>query len=40
MLTSLPSFGGDDVVREICDLIIRSKGSSSSLEFERYIEER
>ena len=33
-------FGGDGAVREICDLIIRSKGSSSSLEFERYIEKR
>ena len=32
--------GGDGAVREICDLIIRSKGSSSSLEFERYIEKR
>ena len=33
-------FGGDGAVREICDLIIRSKGSSPSLEFERYIEKR
>ena len=33
-------FGGDGAVREICDLIIHSKGSSSSLEFERYIEKR
>ena len=33
-------FGGDGAVREICDLIIRSRGSSSSLEFERYIEKR
>ena len=33
-------FGGDGAVREICDLIIRSKGSSSSLEFDRYIEKR
>jgi len=33
-------FGGDGAVREICDLIIRSKGSSSSLEFESYIENR
>ena len=32
--------GGDGAVREICDLIIHSKGSSSSLEFERYIEKR
>jgi 3-deoxy-D-manno-octulosonate 8-phosphate phosphatase (KDO 8-P phosphatase) len=32
--------GGDGAVREICDLIIRSKGSSSSLEFDRYIEKR
>jgi 3-deoxy-D-manno-octulosonate 8-phosphate phosphatase (KDO 8-P phosphatase) len=31
-------FGGDGAVREICDLIILSKGSSPSLEFERYIE--
>ena len=33
-------FGGDGAVREICDLIIHSKGSSSALEFERYIEKR
>ena len=33
-------FGGDGAVREICDLIIQSKGTSSSLEFERYIEMR
>ena len=33
-------FGGDGAVREICDLIIRSKGSNSSLEFERYIQKR
>ena len=33
-------FGGDGAVREICDLIILSKGSSPSLEFERYIEKR
>lgn len=32
--------GGDGAVREICDLIIRSKGSTPSFEFERYIEER
>ena len=30
--------GGNGAVREICDLIIRSKGSSPSLEFDRYIE--
>ena len=30
-------FGGDGAVREICDLIINSKGSSSFKEFERYI---
>ena len=33
-------FGGDGAVREICDLIIRSKGSNSSLEFSRYIQEK
>ncbi len=33
-------FGGDGAVREICDLIIRKKGSNSSLEFERYIQKR
>jgi 3-deoxy-D-manno-octulosonate 8-phosphate phosphatase (KDO 8-P phosphatase) len=33
-------FGGDGAVREICDLIIRTKGSNSSLEFERYIQKR
>jgi 3-deoxy-D-manno-octulosonate 8-phosphate phosphatase (KDO 8-P phosphatase) len=33
-------FGGDGAVREICDLIIRSKGSSPNLEFERYIGKR
>ena len=33
-------YGGDGAVREICDLIIRSKGSDPSLEFERYIKER
>ncbi len=32
--------GGDGAVREICDLIIHSKGSSSSSEFERYIKKR
>ena len=29
--------GGNGAVREICDLIIHSKGSSSSMEFERYV---
>ena len=29
--------GGSGAVREICDLIICSRGSNSSLEFERYI---
>ena len=29
--------GGNGAVREICDLIIRSKSSNSSLEFERYL---
>ena len=33
-------FGGDGAVREICDLIISSKGSNSSLEFQRYVEKR
>ena len=33
-------FVGDGSVLEICDLIISSKGSSSSLEFDRYIEKR
>ena len=33
-------YGGDGAVREICDLIIRSKGSDPSLESERYIKER
>ena len=33
-------FGGDGAVREICDLIIQSKGTDYSLEFERYIEMR
>ena len=32
--------GGDGAVREICDLIIRSKGLSPSLEFDRYIKKR
>jgi len=31
-------FGGDGAVREICDFIIHSKGSSSIKEFERYID--
>ena len=29
--------GGEGAVREICDLIISSKGSNSALEFESYI---
>ena len=29
--------GGNGAVREICDLIICSRGSNSSLEFEQYI---
>ena len=29
--------GGNGAVREICDLIISSKGSNSSLEFERFV---
>jgi 3-deoxy-D-manno-octulosonate 8-phosphate phosphatase (KDO 8-P phosphatase) len=33
-------FGGHGAVREICDLIIRSKGSNPALEFENYIKER
>tara|TARA_B100000767_G_scaffold194978_1_gene182018 strand:+ start:299 stop:835 length:537 start_codon:yes stop_codon:yes gene_type:complete len=33
-------FGGDGAVREICDLIICSKGSSSSLVFDQYIEKK
>ena len=33
-------FGGDGAVREICDLIIRSNGSTPSLEFKRYIKKR
>ena len=32
--------GGSGAVREICDLIIRSKGSNPSLQFEHYIKER
>ena len=30
-------FGGNGAVREVCDFIIRSKGSNSLLEFERYL---
>ena len=30
--------GGDGAVREICDLIIRNKGSSSSKVFEHYVD--
>ena len=30
-------YGGEGAVREICDLIISSKGSNSALEFESYI---
>ena len=33
-------FGGKGAVREICDLIISSKGSNSSLEFQRFIKKR
>ena len=33
-------FGGNGAVREICDLIIRSKGSTPSLEFKQYIKKR
>ena len=33
-------FGGDGAVREICDLIIRSKGSTPSLQFQNLIRER
>ena len=32
--------GGNGAVREICDLIIRSNGSTPSLEFKRYIKKR
>ncbi len=32
--------GGDGAVREICDLIISSKGSSSNSQFESYIKKR
>ena len=31
---------GNGAVREICDLIILSKGSNSSLEFQHYVEKR
>lgn len=31
-------FGGDGAVREICDLIIRNKGSSPSVVFEHYVD--
>tara|TARA_Y100000022_G_scaffold31090_1_gene24412 strand:+ start:116 stop:652 length:537 start_codon:yes stop_codon:yes gene_type:complete len=31
------NLGGNGAVREICDLIIHSRGSNSSLEFERYV---
>ena len=34
------SKGGYGAVREICDLIISSKGSNPCLEFERYIGKR
>ena len=30
-------YGGEGAVREICDLIVSSKGSNSALEFESYI---
>ena len=30
--------GGDGAVREICDLIIHSRGSNSSLEFDNFVE--
>ena len=33
-------FGGDGAVREVCDLIICSKGSSPSLVFDHYIKTR
>ena len=33
-------FGGDGAVREICDLIIRSKGSTATKEFDLYIENK
>ena len=31
---------GNGAVREICDLIILSRGSNSSLEFQRYVQKR
>ena len=33
-------FGGDGAVREICDLIVRSKGSTPSLQFQNFIKKR
>ena len=33
-------FGGDGAVREICDLIIRSKGSTPFLEFKQLIDNK
>ena len=33
-------FGGDGAVREICDLIISSKGSTPSLQFKNLIKQR
>ena len=33
-------FGGDGAVREICDLIISSKGSTPSLQFQNFIKQR
>ena len=33
-------FGGDGAVREICDLIISSKGSTPSLQFQNLIKQR
>ena len=33
-------FGGNGAVREVCDLIIRSKGSTPSLAFKQYIKMR
>ena len=33
-------FGGDGAVREICDLIINSKGSTPSLQFQNLIKQR
>ena len=31
-------FGGDGAVREICDLIIRNKGSSPDVAFKHYVD--